>query len=241
MTMEQRIEGTLPPRTKWHRALWWTQWLLLVVGGILLAVFAIARIHGRMSSGAALQQFDRERVAAQSGIPADDSPLPGEDDVDFSLWSKNRIQAFKESLPLKKGPALAVLALDRLRIRVPVFEGTDDWALNRGAGWIAGTARPGETGNVGIAGHRDGFFRGLKDVEAGDLIELQLPDQTMAYRVLRAEIVQPEEVRVLMPTDEPTLTLVTCYPFYFVGSAPQRFIVRAALQQAEPAQIQRLE
>jgi len=108
-----------------------------------------------------------------------------------------------------------------------VLEGTDDLVLNRGVGHIDGTPRPGEPGNVGIAGHRDGFFRGLKDVTAGDVIEVETLSQRLRYRIQSLTIVSPQSVDVLEPTAEPALTLVTCYPFYYVGSAPQRFIVRA--------------
>jgi len=82
-------------------------------------------------------------------------------------------------------------------------------------------------GNLGIAGHRDSFFRGLKDIAAGDLIELATPHETTVYRIERTSVVAPEDVYVLDPTSTRVLTLVTCYPFYFVGPAPQRFIVRA--------------
>jgi sortase A len=114
-----------------------------------------------------------------------------------------------------------------LDIRAPVFEGTDEWELNRGLGWIQGTASPGEAGNVGIAGHRDGFFRALKDVRVGDDIELLTLRRAASYTVDAIEIVTPDNVGVLRPRGAPSLTLVTCYPFYFVGDAPQRFIVHA--------------
>ena len=92
---------------------------------------------------------------------------------------------------------------------------------------IEGTALPGTDGNSGIAGHRDGFFRGLKDIAARDAIELETIEGKQMYRVERTWIVEPADVSVLDPTPVRSLTLVTCYPFYFVGSAPQRFIVRA--------------
>jgi sortase A len=126
---------------------------------------------------------------------------------------------------------MAVLRIARIGIVAPVVEGTDDLSLNRGVGWISGTARPGETGNIGIAGHRDGFFRALKDVAAGDAIELDTFFGMKTYRVDQIEIVTPDDVRVLLPRASPSLTLVTCYPFYFMGDAPQRFIVHAALQK----------
>jgi sortase A len=135
---------------------------------------------------------------------------------------------------------MAVLSIDKLRIRVPVFDGTDDLVLNRGVGWIMGTARPGEAGNIGIAGHRDGFFRGLKDIIVGDAVELKTLEEQATYIVDQIEIVNPESVEVLQPGGVPSLTLVTCYPFYFIGSAPQRYIVHATLKQSVAAkQVQR--
>ncbi len=108
-----------------------------------------------------------------------------------------------------------------------MLPGTDDRTLDRGVGHIEDTAQPGTDGNLGIAGHRDGFFRGLKDITPGDLMELDTLQGTDVYRVERTWVVSPEEVSVLDPTSTPAITLVTCYPFYFVGSAPDRFIVRA--------------
>ena len=112
-------------------------------------------------------------------------------------------------------------------LEAPVLEGTDDETLNRGVGHIDGTAIPGAAGNLGIAGHRDGFFRGLKDIAPGDTLELETLWGQVTYVVQTIWIVSPEDVSVLDPTPAPSLTLVTCFPFYFVGSAPQRYIVRA--------------
>lgn len=233
---EQEPDSKSPPLKNRRVALLWLERLLLVAGLFLLAVYAAARIDGWISSRAALREFDQTRAAKAGDVPEPQAQQPEKDDVDFSLWSPKRVQAFKSSLSLKPDRALAVLELGRLRIRVPVFEGTEELALNRGVGWIIGTARPGEAGNTGIAGHRDGFFRGLMNVRADDLIELQLLDKTMAYRVSQTEIVNPEDVQVLEPRAEPALTLVTCYPFYYDGSAPQRFIVHATLQSSKPVE-----
>lgn len=125
------------------------------------------------------------------------------------------------------GTVLAVLRIPGIALEVPVSYGTQETALRRGAGLIEGTAMPGTRGNVAIAAHRDTFFRGLKDVAPGDLIELNTLDHTQTYRVTNLSVVEPADVHVLADTGEPVLTLVTCYPFYFVGNAPQRFIVRA--------------
>ena len=143
------------------------------------------------------------------------------------LWSPERVRAWSETLHIAGPLPLATLKIGRLGLEVPVLEGTDDSILNRGAGHIADTAAPGEDGNSGIAGHRDGFFRPLKDASVGDIVELVTARGTTRYRIERTWIVEPEDVSVLEPTPGGALTLVTCYPFYFIGSAPQRFIVRA--------------
>jgi sortase A len=147
--------------------------------------------------------------------------------LDQSLWSPERVAAWHKAI---RGPAplpLAVLRIARIRLEVPVLPGTDDVTLDRGVGHIEGTAAPDAEGNIGIAGHRDGFFRGLKDIRPGDLIELVTVRDTFVYRVEQTWVVDPTDVSVLDPTPGQVLTLVTCFPFYFVGSAPQRFIVRA--------------
>ena len=150
--------------------------------------------------------------------------------LDFRFWAPERIQAYQASR-LERGCApTAVLRIPSIGLEVAVLEGTDDLTLNRAVGWIAGTARPGEPGNVGIAGHRDGFFRVLKDLAPDSLVELEtLNGRRLCYRVEEIRIVRPSAVEVLDPTPEPSITLVTCYPFYFAGSAPERFIVRAVL------------
>jgi sortase A len=157
---------------------------------------------------------------------------PAEDRrTDLTLWSPNRVQAWRASLTVLKASPLAVLTINRLNIRVPVFEGTDELVLNRGAGWIVGTAKPGDPGNIGIAGHRDGFFRALKDAAVGDELQLLTPTMRAAYTVDQIEIVTPSDVSVLAPRHASSITLVTCYPFYFIGDAPQRFIVHAAIKK----------
>jgi sortase A len=191
-----------------------------------MAVFAAAEIGGRLSASLALQRF--EESYARPGVHKTGVDAP----VDFSLWSPQRIREYTESLSHKADVPLAVLRIPKLRLEVPVFDGTDELTLNRGAGRIIGTARLGEPGNTGIAGHRDGFFRGLKDIGPGDKLDLILPGSTEQYVVSAIQITTPEDVSVLKPTDTPALTLVTCYPFYFVGSAPQRFIVRAVISPA---------
>ena len=146
---------------------------------------------------------------------------------DQSLWAPKRVSAWQKAILEPTSHPLAVLRIPKLRLEVAVLPGTDDRTLDRAVGHIEGTAQPGTDGNLGIAGHRDGFFRGLKDIVPGDVIELDTMQGKDVFQVERTWIVDPEEVSVLDPTPTRTLTLVTCYPFYFVGSAPQRFIVRA--------------
>ncbi|HEU4484680.1 MAG TPA: class D sortase [Povalibacter sp.] len=124
----------------------------------------------------------------------------------------------------------AVLRIPKLALEVPVYEGTSDVTLNRGAGRITGTAAvDSATGNIGIAAHRDGFFRPLKDIAVGDALSIATLSGEREYRVTKLDIVDPDDVSVLQSTDDSTVTLVTCYPFYYVGSAPKRYIVTAKL------------
>lgn len=207
--------------------------LLLVVGAMLLMFWAGAKVHEIVLSRAAVRQFEsleQPAVNISAGNPAPALALPK---PSFVSWSEKRIQDYEESLDRHLAPPMALLRINRIHVEAPVLDGTDDLTLNRGVGHIKGTALPGETGNVGIAGHRDGFFRGLKDIKLGDRIDLEEPDGTETYFVDYLTIVDPRDVSVLQSDNSPALTLVTCYPFYYIGSAPQRFIVHAARVSAE--------
>jgi sortase A len=119
------------------------------------------------------------------------------------------------------------MEIPRLGLSVIVMEGTSSATLRRAAGHISGTALPGQPGNAGISAHRDTFFRPLRNIRRDDIITLTTALGEYRYRVVSTGIVSPREVSVLDPTEKETLTLVTCYPFYFIGAAPNRFIVRA--------------
>ncbi len=110
-----------------------------------------------------------------------------------------------------------------------MFEGTDARTLNRGAGVVDGTALPGETGHVAISAHRDSFFRPLQEIEVGDLVELSSSTGLQRFRVADIFITDPLDVDVLAPTNRSLLTLITCYPFRYIGFAPDRYIVRAEI------------
>ena len=206
-----------------------TEQALWVAGIVLLLLWLGARSHSLIMSRFGLWQFQAARTTSSVGGNSTVG-LDGETTVDFRLWSSKRIQAFRESIARTFKQPIAVLRIPSIQLTAPVFDGTDDLTLNRGLGRIAGTGTPGE-GNLGIAGHRDGFFRGLKDIAPGDAIEITTNSETDIYIVQRTEIVAPDNITVLNPQPTALLTLVTCYPFYFVGDAPRRFIVEASLQE----------
>ncbi len=206
--------------------------LLLILGSLLMAIYVAARVHSAILSRAELKRF--RDIQAEQPIDTAVRVLPGtQSKFDVSLWSEKRIAAYEQSLAEYFDPPLAVLRISKVHLEVPVLDGTDDLTLNRGVGHIVGTDRPGEDGNIGIAGHRDGFFRALKDVGPGDTIELVTPKRIVTYVVDQIVLVRPDDVSVLQPRPRPSLTLVTCYPFYFVGSAPQRYIVQASVVRSE--------
>lgn len=200
--------------------------VLWPVGIVCVGLFMLFQWQHYANAQGAVQAFYAEREAGASAESFSANLRSALSEVDQSLWSSNRVAAFEKSAP-SQAAALAVLRIERLSLEAPVFEGAQERELDRGPGWIRGTARIGEQGNVGIAGHRDGFFRVLKDIVPGDTIELLGRDSATSYVVTDTWIVDPDAVHVLDMTEAPSVTLVTCYPFYFVGHAPQRFIVRA--------------
>jgi sortase A len=194
---------------KWHRPaakprlLRWTQRLLFITGILLLGYVGFTLLEARLYQVSAKRslenqiQLEKERPQTQ--------PKP----------------------PVHKGDVLGRMDIPRLGMSVAVLQGTSSRVLRLGIGHIAGTPLPGEDGNIGIAGHRDTFFRGLKDIRKNDDIQLQTASGLSRYEVDWAKIVANDDQSVLAPSTESALTLVTCYPFYFVGPAPKRFVVRA--------------
>ncbi len=156
--------------------------------------------------------------------------------IDSWNFQRMEIQRFQQSLtarvrhnqPAKVDGLIGRIEIPRLGVSVIVMEGASKAILGRAAGHIVGTALPGQPGNIGISAHRDTFFRPLRNIRQNDTILLTTLDGEYRYRVLSTKVVSPYDVGVLNSSSEQILTLVTCYPFYFVGSAPSRFIVRAA-------------
>jgi sortase A len=189
--------------------------LALMIAGISLLGGAIAATALRWDYQAKQEQAfarDEDRPAETPlALIRDDSPA----DQEVIDRSADPLAMFRIEIP-------------RVGVRAIVREGVDDATLALAVGHIGGTARPGEIGNVVLAGHRDTFFRGLRNIRLDDRVRLDVPPNSYEYRVVSLEVVAPSETRVLDPTGGEELTLVTCHPFGFIGHAPNRFIVRAA-------------
>jgi sortase A len=192
----------------------WIEILCWGAGACLLATYGVALAWSSYSSNRGLEAMREARGA-----------LP----PDTTTWSQARRNAY-DALAIDSALPPAVLRIPSLRLEVPVYTGTSAVVLNRGAGLIEGTALPGsDDGNIGIAAHRDGFFRPLQGIRAGAELYIDTVQSTRRYRVTSVSVVAPQNVAVLDDTGRPSVTLVTCYPFHFVGAAPQRFIVRAEM------------
>ena len=129
---------------------------------------------------------------------------------------------------VRAGGLVGMLDVPRLKLTAPVIEGDDDATLKRAAGHLPDTPLPWENGNTAIAGHRDGLFRPLKDIKVGDEIRFRSSRDEFRYRVVSTTIVQPDDISVLEPRGRASMTLITCFPFYYIGNAPKRFIIHAS-------------
>jgi sortase A len=195
-----------------RRILKWAQRGLFACAFLLLGYCAFALVDAwifQTRQNAVLDRQLRERRAASETSQPQSSAVPS------------------------RAPALAVdsligrIEIPRLLLSVVVVEGVDKTTLRRAVGHIPGTAMPGEAGNVGLAGHRDTFFRPLKDLKIKDQIQFSTLKGNFKYEVQSLRVVEPNNVGVLASSGENMLTMVTCYPFYYVGPAPKRWIVRA--------------
>jgi sortase A len=137
------------------------------------------------------------------------------------------VRANEDRHPVVDGSAIGEMEIPRLALKVIFVQSDSPRILRRGVGHIAETALPGEEGNVVLTGHRDSFFRPLRNIRQGDAITLKTLDGDFQYQVESTAVVPPNDIQVLQPSSERTLTLITCFPFYYVGPAPNRFVVRA--------------
>ena len=145
--------------------------------------------------------------------------------LEFRTQTATLSDAVAELADLREGDVIGKLEIPRVGISVMVLQGIEEGTLHTGAGHVPGTPLPGSDGNSSIAGHRDTFFRKLEGIRAGDRIRFSTVHGTSEYIVGSTEIVEPDDTQVMESRGRPELTLITCYPFYFVGSAPRRFIV----------------
>jgi sortase A len=205
------VKRLIPGKTarRWLRV---AQFVFASAGVLALGYWAAIFVSARFFQTRQAHDFARElqrRVNRDTMASRSDAPKEGPE------------------LPMREGAVIAELGVPRLGLSTMVVEGVGDGDLKLAVGHIPGTALPGKQGNIGIAGHRDTFFRPLRFIRKDDMIALTTLRGTSHYRVVSTKIVGPDEVRVLYPTGRDVLTLVTCYPFDFVGPAPRRFIVRA--------------
>jgi sortase A len=197
-----------------RRMMRWTERLLFAAGLALLAWCAYVVLDARI-----FQQAEDSRLDGLLRVSQQTSPQ-----------ALQNLSPAVRPARLPPAPAAGLvgrLDISRLGLSVIVIEGVRAATLRRAVGHIPGTALPGQPGNVGISGHRDTFFRPLRNIRRDDVVTLTTLLGEFRYRVVSTSIVRPDNIAVLAPTDNQILTLVTCYPFYFVGPAPSRFIVRA--------------
>lgn len=192
------------------------------IGLALTGLYAVARTDAAVNGAWDLARFERKAIFERAV------------EVDAALWSSSRLALYRSSPPPPPDELVGALVIRGLDLKAPLYVDTSELHLNRGVGLIAKTALPGEAGNLGIAGHRDGFFRSLKDIRLGETIEVFTRDRSLRYRVFSIEIVERSDASALQRSEQPTVTLVTCHPFYFVGHAPRRFVVRGALLSDQP-------
>ncbi len=179
---------------------------LLAIGVVCLGWYGLAALDAAYTQREARQEM--ERILAQPApVPATGMPAAADEGMGSNL--------------------VGLLEIPRLRLSTPVVEGDDNRALRGTAGHLSDTPRPWEKGNSAIAAHRDGLFRPLRYIRIGDDVRLQTPHGELLYRVKDTRIVRPTDLSVLDQKGDQTLTLITCYPFYYVGSAPKRFVVHA--------------
>ena len=209
--------GPLPPHAaapRRHRRWLWLERALFVFGIVALSYFAYVNVEAALYQAYESRELDAILRSAPGVRPA-----PG-------------VAPTTPRRPPAHGTAIGRIEIPRLKVSAVVRAGADARTLDLAVGHIPGTAVPGAAGNVGLAGHRDTFFRRLRDIRGDDEIRITTSEGTHVYTVERTLIVDPQDVWVLESDGEPVLTLVTCFPFSYIGAAPQRFIVRARLAQA---------
>ena len=222
----------------------WLEYLFLTVGILAVGIFiwsiASQAVYQDWGNWAFDQQMQGRRATVWGYLNARKDQLlarSGKPPAAPSIATPPTPPA--PSVPRPVPPAenslIARLSIPRLQLTAMVREGVGEGTLRVALGHIPGTAMPGQDGNVGVAGHRDRIFRGLRQIRKNDVIDLETPTGNYSYQVDSTSIVKPQDVSVLQAADHPELTLVTCYPFYYIGAAPDRFIVKARQLTGQPS------
>jgi sortase A len=202
----------------------WARFLFGVVGVLALSYCAVVLLDRWLFQAYQTWRFERALKDAQTPAltiqPPGSPPLTAQADADRALAESLGIDGLA-------GSPLGRIEISSIGVVAMIMEGVDGRTLRHAVGHIPGTPLPGQQGNVALAGHRDTFFRGLRNIHKDDEITLTTLHGSYRYHVDSTQVVEPENVKVLAATADDVLTLVTCYPFYFVGPAPRRFIVRA--------------
>jgi sortase A len=206
--MKLRIARQMSHSTRTSRFLRWSRDAFLVVGILALGYSGFVLLDTKLYQAYQTRRFQQQLSSVRPAIAS----AGGVRDLPVA--------------PIPEG-ALGRIEIARIGLAAMIFEGTDRRTLRRAVGHIPGTPLPGQQGNVAITGHRDTFFRPLRNIHSDDEITLTTLDGTYRYLVDSTQVVGPEDTQVLDASGDTILTLVTCYPFYFVGPAPKRFIVRA--------------
>lgn len=197
-------------------------WMLIASGTFLFTSGLLDYWESHSAQREIAQEWQQEPET--SGEPSATPLSPSHKQPDSAARSKRLVQP---------GGAIAKLTIPRLDTSLYVVEGTDDRDLKRGPGHLTGSVMPGADGNCVIAGHRDTHFSILKNIEEGDEILLERGGRKFRYRVDGMQVVTPDNTDSLQPTKDAVLNLITCYPFHYIGSAPKRFVVHAALADSE--------
>jgi sortase A len=204
-----------------HSVLRWSRYPFLVIGLLALGYCGYVLLEAKAFQSYEAWQFERALKNAGTSHPQ------GKTLYSSPIIPGGPIKAESAASTALAGSPLGQMEISSIGLSVMIMEGIDGRTLRRAVGHISGTALPGEQGNVGIAGHRDTFFRPLRNLHMNDEITLTTLKGVYRYRVDSMRLVAPEDVSVLNSSGDSVLTLVTCYPFYYVGPAPKRFIVRA--------------
>lgn len=215
--MKIQTDGLPHPATH-SPCLRWSRYLLFAVGALALGCVGFVLLDAQRFQADQSRRFQRELDGTKPPIGNDQRP-PGSPGPTAS--------AEHIGIAGTGGAPLGRIEIRAIGLAAMIMEGADAQTLRRAVGHIPGTPLPGRQGNVGITGHRDTFFRPLRNIRKDDEIRVTTLEGTYRYQVDSIRVVEPEETEVLDNSDAATLTLVTCYPFYFVGPAPKRFIVRA--------------